>query len=125
MRRREFITLIGGAAASVSTPLTLCAQEAGRTYRIGFVSAAPREEVMYTAFFEELRGLGFVEGQNLSLFRGDLVSVTNNLPKQQQRSSNPRQMQLLALGHLPHAPHRLLRRQFLYSLPLTTWLHKD
>ena len=70
LNRREFLSLLGGAAAAVSTPLTLCAQEAGRTYRIGFVSAAPREEVMYTAFFEELRGLGFAEGQNLSVIPG-------------------------------------------------------
>jgi putative ABC transport system substrate-binding protein len=70
LNRREFISLLGGAAAAVSTPLTLCAQEVGRTYRIGFVSAAPREEVIYTAFFEELRGLGFAEGQNLSVIPG-------------------------------------------------------
>jgi len=70
MKRREFITLLGGAAASVSTPLPLFAQEAGRIYRIGFVSAAPREEAWYTAFFEELRGLGFVEGQNLTVISG-------------------------------------------------------
>src|SRR5262252_3841863 len=70
VKRREFITLLGGAAASVSTPLPLFAQEAGRIYRIGFVSAAPREEAWYTAFFEELRGLGFVEGQNLTVISG-------------------------------------------------------
>ena len=62
MQRREFITLLGGAAASVSTLLPLCAQESGRIYRIGFVSAAPREEPMYTALFEELRGLGLRRG---------------------------------------------------------------
>ena len=70
LKRREFIALLGGAVASVSTPLPFRAQEAGRIYRIGFVSAAPREEPMYVAFFEELRGLGFVEGQNLSVIPG-------------------------------------------------------
>src|SRR5215467_247483 len=78
MKRREFITLFGGAAASVSTPLPLFAQEAGRIYRIGFVSAAPREEAWYTAFFEELRGLGFVEGQNLTVIP-DGFGVRNEL----------------------------------------------
>ena len=78
MRRREFITLLGGTAASVSTPLPLFAQEAGRIYRIGFVSAAPREEAWYTAFFEELRGLGFVEGQNLTVISGGF-GVRNEL----------------------------------------------
>ena len=78
IKRREFITLLGGAAASVSTPLPLFAQEAGRIYRIGFVSAAPREEAWYTAFFEELRGLGFVEGQNLTVISGGF-GVRNEL----------------------------------------------
>ena len=64
-------------ASLVSTPLPLCAQEAGRIYRIGFVSGAPREEAMYAAFFEELRGLGFVEGQNLSVIPGDLAFATS------------------------------------------------
>jgi putative tryptophan/tyrosine transport system substrate-binding protein len=61
MRRREFITLLSGAAA---WPLAARAQQAGRTYRLGFVSAAPRDEAWYTAFFEELHGLGFVEMQH-------------------------------------------------------------
>ena len=70
LKRREFIALLGGAVASVSTPLPFRAQEAGRIYRIGFVSAAPREEALYVAFFEELRGLGFVEDQNLTVIPG-------------------------------------------------------
>jgi putative tryptophan/tyrosine transport system substrate-binding protein len=65
VRRREFIALVGSAA--VAWPFAAMAQEAGRTYRLGFVSAAPRDEAWYTAFFEELRGLGFVEDQNLTV----------------------------------------------------------
>jgi len=78
LKRREFVTLLGGAAALVSRSLPLCAQEAGRIYRIGFVSAAPREEAWYTALFEELRGLGFIEGQNLTVIPGGF-GVRNEL----------------------------------------------
>jgi ABC-type uncharacterized transport system substrate-binding protein len=63
MRRREFITLIGGAA--VAWPLAAHAQEAGRTYRIGGLAAAPRTDDRYLALFDELRRAGFAEGQNL------------------------------------------------------------
>jgi hypothetical protein len=70
MRRREFIALLGGAAGISFNTAPLYAQEAGRIYRVGFVSAAPREEAWYTALFEELHGLGFVEGQNLTVIPG-------------------------------------------------------
>jgi putative tryptophan/tyrosine transport system substrate-binding protein len=66
MRRREFITLVSGAA--VAWPLGTGAQEAGRTYRLGGLSAGPRGAPYFVAMFEELRRLGFVEGQNLTVY---------------------------------------------------------
>jgi putative tryptophan/tyrosine transport system substrate-binding protein len=67
MRRREFITLLGGAAAAsaVSWPLPLSAQEPGRTYRVGGLVNIPRTASHFVALFDELRRAGFVEGQNL------------------------------------------------------------
>ncbi len=64
MRRREFITLLlGGAAAA--WPLAASAQEPGRTYRLGGLSQSPRDAPFLVALFDELRRLGFIEGQNL------------------------------------------------------------
>jgi putative ABC transport system substrate-binding protein len=65
MRRREFITLLGGAAAC---PLTVWAQ-AGRTVRVGMletVSMALKPHDL-AAFQQGLRALGYVEGQNLRI----------------------------------------------------------
>jgi putative ABC transport system substrate-binding protein len=64
MRRREFITLIGGAAA---WPLSASAQEPGRIYRLATLTGAPRDGPQYDAVFDELRQFGFVEGQNLNV----------------------------------------------------------
>jgi putative tryptophan/tyrosine transport system substrate-binding protein len=59
MKRREFITLLGGAAA---WPHAAPAQQAGRKYRIGIL-AAPGWQI----FFDELAQAGFVEGRNLEV----------------------------------------------------------
>jgi putative tryptophan/tyrosine transport system substrate-binding protein len=66
MRRRQFITLLGGAAAA-ALPLAVLAQETGRTYRLGGATISPRTAPYFVAMFDELRRLGFVEGQNLTV----------------------------------------------------------
>jgi putative tryptophan/tyrosine transport system substrate-binding protein len=68
MKRREFITVLGGAA--VAWPLAARAQEAGRTYRLGFLVPHAREAPWVVAFFDELRLSGFIEGQNLIVVPG-------------------------------------------------------
>ena len=65
MRRRDFITLVGGAAAA--WPHVTRAQETGRTYRIGGLSSSPRDAPFVIATFDELRRFGFIEGENLTI----------------------------------------------------------
>jgi len=62
MRRREFVTLIGVAA---TLPFAARAQDAGRTYRLGSLHINLRNSPHHVALFDELRRLGFVDGQNL------------------------------------------------------------
>jgi ABC-type uncharacterized transport system substrate-binding protein len=65
MRRRGFITLLGGAAA---WPLAAQAQQAmARKFRVGLISPAPLTPAMLSAFRNSLREFGYVEGQNLSI----------------------------------------------------------
>ena len=64
MKRREFITLLGGAAV---WPVTAGAQHAGKMWRIAFITQA--ETNIYEALFERLRELGYVEGQNIIIER--------------------------------------------------------
>ena len=67
MNRRAFITLLGGAAA---WPFAAHPQEAGRTYRLGFMVNLSPDAPGVVAFFDELRLAGFIEGQNLIVVPG-------------------------------------------------------
>ena len=65
MRRREFIGLVGGAAA---WPLAARAQQpAGRVWRIGFLGSTPPTPAMVSALRDGLRERDYFEGQNLSI----------------------------------------------------------
>jgi len=62
MRRREFITLLGGAA--VVWPLAARAEQVAKVWRIGYLAEAPRE--LDEVFRQSLRKLGYIEGSNLT-----------------------------------------------------------
>jgi ABC-type uncharacterized transport system substrate-binding protein len=79
MKRREFVTLLGGAAA---WPLSTRAQQGERIRRVGvLMMAGTPESALVRAFREELRHLGHVEGGTIALeFHsggGDPVLVSN------------------------------------------------
>jgi putative ABC transport system substrate-binding protein len=66
VERREFITLIGGAA--VAWPLSLHAQQGKRIQRIGvLLFGTPDTDPNLPAFLRGLRELGYVEGQNIAI----------------------------------------------------------
>jgi putative tryptophan/tyrosine transport system substrate-binding protein len=64
VRRRDFISLIGGAAVC---PFAAAAQEPGRTYRVGGLSVSPRDTSFLEPMTQYLREQGFVESQNLAI----------------------------------------------------------
>jgi putative ABC transport system substrate-binding protein len=63
MQRREFITLLGGAAA---WPLAARAQQLGKVWRIGFLfgPAYQRNPAQYAGFVQGMHELGYVEGKD-------------------------------------------------------------
>ena len=66
MKRREFITLLGGAAAA--WPLTARAQQTGKLPTIGVLgSDAPTWTAWTAAFAERLRQLGWIEGRIIAI----------------------------------------------------------
>jgi putative ABC transport system substrate-binding protein len=68
MRRREFITLLGDAAA-IWPLVTRARQRSGKISRIGILGSRGTviSDTGYAAFIDELRRLGFTEGQNLAV----------------------------------------------------------
>jgi putative tryptophan/tyrosine transport system substrate-binding protein len=65
IRRREFITLIGGAAA---WPLAARAQQVGKLPTIGVLAASPSAESQrVAAFVQRLRELAWIDGHNLAI----------------------------------------------------------
>src|SRR5215813_12553064 len=67
MNRREFITLLGGAAAM--WPLAARAQQAGKLPTIGFLGPATTSaDTLWTAAFaHRLRELGWIEGRTIAI----------------------------------------------------------
>jgi putative ABC transport system substrate-binding protein len=69
MQRREFITLLGGAAAA--WPLGARAQQDGRVRRVGvllaFDEVDPEAQAVFASMRQGLRELGWIEGRNLQM----------------------------------------------------------
>jgi|SRR5689334_7055261 putative ABC transport system substrate-binding protein len=79
MRRREFITFLGGAAA---LPFTAHAQQPDRTRRIGILTGITGEDeqtkARTAAFLAELQKLGWTEGRNVRVdFRAGGGNLAN------------------------------------------------
>ena len=80
MKRREFITLLGGAAA---WPLAARAQQADKVWRIGYLSAVSRESASRSvaALQQGMRELGYVEGKDFVIEWGSVEGSTSDFLK--------------------------------------------
>ena len=64
MTRREFIIVLGGAAAA--WPLPVRGQQSPSFLRVGANGVLPRTTAIYVAFIERMAELGYEEGKNFS-----------------------------------------------------------
>jgi putative tryptophan/tyrosine transport system substrate-binding protein len=71
VKRRDFISLLGGAAA---WPLTARAQQQPKMLRVGFVGMQPRESPLYANFLRRMAELGYQEERN---FTFDYIQTPN------------------------------------------------
>jgi hypothetical protein len=80
IRRREFITFLGGAAAR---PLAAGAQQGDRVRRIGVLMGGdenePEVKLRLSAFAQALADLGWTDGRNVRMYRrwvgGDISRI--------------------------------------------------
>jgi putative ABC transport system substrate-binding protein len=78
MERRAFLA---GSAALLALPLAAGAQQAGKIYRIGWLSPTGPEEEHFGTFRGAMRALGYVEGQTVAFESRTAEDDLGRLPK--------------------------------------------
>jgi putative tryptophan/tyrosine transport system substrate-binding protein len=86
--RRDFITLLGGAAAT--WPLAARAQQPHRTRLVGILTSGalrdPDTQADYAAFLQGLEQLGWSDGRNVRIERRSAMDI----PERQYAAENGR-----------------------------------
>jgi putative ABC transport system substrate-binding protein len=96
MRRREFLSVMVGAAAW--PPVALAQQSPPAMLRIGATSPQPRIRSFLQGFDLRMRELGYVEGQNLTMDYVDLQGRTERYSESMQQLVDRKADVILAFG---------------------------
>jgi putative ABC transport system substrate-binding protein len=83
MRRRDFVTFVGRAAA-VWPGIALAQQSSGKVWRVAYLYPGtldnPPDRALFDAFRAEMRELGYIEGKNLVIDNRDAEGKAERLP---------------------------------------------
>ena len=89
MRRREFITLVGGAV--VAWPLTARAQQSGGMRRVGVLmnlaADDPEGQARIAAFLQGLQQLGWADGRNVRIDTRWATTNANDIRRPAEESA--------------------------------------
>jgi ABC-type uncharacterized transport system substrate-binding protein len=118
MRRREFIALVGGAAAAC--PFEVRAQQQGRIARVGILNYFDARYSRVVEFTESLRELGYVEGRNLVTIHRWADGQLNRLPALAAELAASKIDVMIALG-----PATWAARQTTATIPIVTTFSGD
>jgi putative tryptophan/tyrosine transport system substrate-binding protein len=105
MRRREFITLLGGATAqSLVRPITVLAQTAPKMFRIGHINSAPQlvlTSPLGKVLEKSFQQRGYTLGKNLALELRGAAGQIDTLPGLVQELVDAKVDLILATGYPP------------------------
>ena len=115
MRRRDFVTWLGGALFAWPWSTTIAQQEEKHLIGFLFTGSSQESAVQRTAFLEGLKELGFIEGRNIEVDYRYAENVYDRLPGQAADLVGRRVAVIAAIGASPSA---LAAKQATSTIPI-------
>jgi putative ABC transport system substrate-binding protein len=119
MRRREFITLLGGSAAT--WPVVALAQKSAMPV-IGFLSGIARDEDGLTAFRNGLSEFGYLEGRNISIEYRHADGDYNRLSSMAAELAS---LPVTLIVAVPSSPVALAAKKITSTIPIVFYIGHD